>query len=90
MKARFSALRREIDINLNDLPTVIYACFVLHNFCEIHKESISEDQVRSVMDDEQASQPTNQWQGPMQRNDMEGKRARRVLTKYFANLDSDN
>ena len=79
-----------MDINLDDLPTVIYACFVLHNFCEINKEAISEDQVRSVMEHEQALQPTNQWQGPMQRNDVEGKRARRVLTKYFANQHSDN
>ena len=40
LKARFSAWRREMDINLDDLPTVIYACFILHNFCEINKESI--------------------------------------------------
>ena len=44
LKARFSALRREMDLNLSDLPTVIYACFVL-NFCEVNKESISDDRV---------------------------------------------
>nr|XP_055049667.1 uncharacterized protein LOC129435355 [Misgurnus anguillicaudatus] len=31
LKARFAALRRPMDINLLDLPSVIYACFVLHN-----------------------------------------------------------
>ena len=41
LKACFSALRRAMDINLDDLPTVIYACFVLHNYCEMNKESIS-------------------------------------------------
>ncbi|KAF3852604.1 hypothetical protein F7725_005959 [Dissostichus mawsoni] len=30
--ARFAALRRPMDINLDDLPHVIYSCFVLHNF----------------------------------------------------------
>ena len=37
LKARFGALKRAVDINL------IYACFVLHNFCELNNERISED-----------------------------------------------
>ena len=84
LKARFSALRREMDINLDDLPTVIYSCFVLHNYCEINKESISDEQVRTTMNSERESQPKNQraTQGSMS-NESEGKRARRVLTKYF-------
>ena len=32
LKARFGALRRAMDININDVASVIYACFVLHNF----------------------------------------------------------
>ncbi|KAF3848896.1 hypothetical protein F7725_015393 [Dissostichus mawsoni] len=39
LKARFAALRRPMDINLDDLPHVIYSCFVLHNFCEASKEA---------------------------------------------------
>ena len=35
MKARFGCLRRGMDINLNDLPAVIHACFILHNYCEL-------------------------------------------------------
>ena len=38
LKARFSALCRAMDVNIDDLPYVIYACFVLHNFCEVNKE----------------------------------------------------
>ncbi|KAK1874770.1 putative nuclease HARBI1 [Dissostichus eleginoides] len=34
LKARFAALRRPMDINMDDLPHVIYSCFVLHHFCE--------------------------------------------------------
>ena len=40
LKARFAALRRPMDINMDDLPHVIYACFVLHNFCEVSKETL--------------------------------------------------
>ena len=45
LKARFAALRRPVDINLNDLPHVIYACFVLHSFCEVSKETVDEQSV---------------------------------------------
>uniref|UniRef100_A0A0E9SPZ6 DDE Tnp4 domain-containing protein n=1 Tax=Anguilla anguilla TaxID=7936 RepID=A0A0E9SPZ6_ANGAN len=38
LKARFGALRRAMDINLDDLPFVINARFVLHNYCEAKKE----------------------------------------------------
>ena len=41
LKARFGCLRRDMDINLDDLPYVIHACFILHNVCEINKEQIN-------------------------------------------------
>ena len=81
LKARFAALKREMDINLVDLPSVIYACFVLHNFCEENKESVCEELVRAVVSEEHRSQPTVQSATPS--NECEGKRARRVLTKYL-------
>ena len=83
LKARFSSLRRQMDINLDDLPFVIYACFVLHNYCEINKETVSDEQVRTVVASEQVTQPGNQGSVPPS-NESEGKRARRVLTNYFA------
>lgn len=47
LKARFSDLRRTMDINLTDLPNVIYSCFVLHNFCELNRDIIHEDLVHT-------------------------------------------
>ena len=38
LKARFGCLRREMNINLKELPLVIHSCFILHNFCEIRQE----------------------------------------------------
>ena len=70
-----------MDINLDDLPSVIYSCFVLHNFCEENKDLVSEEQVRVVVDKEQTLQPSDEPEP--QSNECEGKRARRVATKYL-------
>ena len=35
IKAQFGILRHPVDINLSDLPQVIYAGFVLHNFVKL-------------------------------------------------------
>ncbi|XP_036935816.1 putative nuclease HARBI1 [Acanthopagrus latus] len=45
LKARFAALKRPMDINPRDLLHVIYACFVLHNFCEDSKETLADHSV---------------------------------------------
>lgn len=50
LKARFGALRRAMDINLDELPHVIYACFVLHNFCELNNEKLGEEKVATAID----------------------------------------
>ena len=34
LKARWSILSKIIDLQLENLPVVIYLCFVLHNYCE--------------------------------------------------------
>ena len=70
LKACFSALRRDMDIDSDDLPSVIYACFVLHNFCEENKDSVAEQQVRVVMDEEWKSQPSHK--PATQSNECEG------------------
>lgn len=48
LKMRFRALKRAMGINLNDLPFVIYACFILHNYSEATME---------MMDGTRLSQP---------------------------------
>ena len=57
LTARFSCLKRAMDINLHDLPSVIYACFVLHDYCELNNESVSEERVRSAISYDQDFQP---------------------------------
>ncbi|CAH3046151.1 unnamed protein product, partial [Porites lobata] len=42
LKGRFPALAKRLDLNVNNCCTVIAACCVLHNFCEIMKEEFEE------------------------------------------------
>ena len=37
LKARWGILTRKMNLQLKAVPIVIYACFVLHNFCEMEK-----------------------------------------------------
>ena len=49
LKARFWALKGKTDINMKDLPNVVYACLVLLNFSEIKKELISEELISEAV-----------------------------------------
>lgn len=84
LKARFAALRRPMDINIHDLPFVIYACFVLHNYCEVNGESVFEERVRLATHYDRLFQPnTERNRYTTDNNEVEGKRVRKVLTNYF-------
>ena len=47
LKARWSILTTKMDFKLEALPTIIYACFVLHNYCEKCTVNIDQDLVRA-------------------------------------------
>ena len=40
LKARWRILVRPMDIPVNYLPSIVFACFVLHNFCERKKDDV--------------------------------------------------
>ena len=83
-KARFPALRRTMDINLQELPSVIYACFVLHNFCKLHKDVISNDKVFAAINYDKEFQPPKEIYRPRSDpNEAEGEEIRRVLVEFF-------
>lgn len=46
LKARWSILTKKIDLALDFVPTAIYACFVLHNYCELNKCAIDPELVK--------------------------------------------
>ena len=47
LKARWAILTRKMDLKLETIPIVVLSCFVLHNFCELHNDTIDEELVRS-------------------------------------------
>ena len=56
LKARWSILTRTMNLSLNIIPTVVYACFTLHNYCEQHKTYVDPDQVQKQFDLMQANE----------------------------------
>ena len=45
LKARWGILTRKIDFKLETIPKLVYACFVLHNFCEKNNATVDQDVV---------------------------------------------
>ena len=83
LKARFGCLNRNMDINLKDLPNVIYACFVLHNFCEMHKELIHQNDVSNALKNDAQFQPQIRGNYTINNNEGNGKAIRNIFVKYF-------
>nr|XP_055041086.1 putative nuclease HARBI1 [Misgurnus anguillicaudatus] len=81
LKTRFAALMGAMDINLRDLPFVIYACFVLHNYCETLQEPVDELCVNAARQYERDFQPPARVHEGADAT--EGERVRRVLTRFF-------
>lgn len=57
LKARFGALSREMLITITDLPSVIYACVVLHNNCELNNKTLLNKRIEGAISNVRASQP---------------------------------
>ena len=85
LKARFGALKREMDIKLIHLPHVIYACFVLHNFCEVQQEKNGEDCIAETIAYDKEFQPVLEKNRHALASDnaAAGKRIRETFMKYF-------
>ena len=84
LKARFGALKREMDINISDLPNVIYACFVLHNYCEMNNESLQKESIEEAVLYDQENQPSRQIPNVRQQSiEAESKKIRNTFVQYF-------
>ena len=86
LKGRFSCLRRDMEINLRDLPSVIMSCFILHNFCEMRHEGIPDHSIQEAIRYDREFQPpiNNFLSYQVNNNEAGGKKIRQVFVKYFA------
>ena len=83
IKARFGFFNKNMNINLKDLPNSIYACFVLHSFCEIHKELIHQNDVNNALKNDALFQPRTRGNCTINNNEGNGKAIRNSFVKYF-------
>ena len=83
LKGRWGALRRAMDIKLDDLPSVIFACSVLHNFCELHGETVTEERVHEACSYDRQFQPPCHSPGYGFLNEAAGKKVRNIYSKFF-------
>lgn len=79
LKARWQILNKRIDMGLLFVPSIVYACFVLHNICEIRGMNIDDDAVaRQVARDRM--QPENAPDRLYSFNTAEGAHMRSIIT----------
>lgn len=83
LKARFGILQRPMDLSIDNILTTVHACFILHNFCEMHNESIPDDIARPVIMYDQEFQPQTEATAEVHNNERGGKAIRSVFMKYF-------
>ena len=85
LKARWSILTKKVDLKIESVPVVVYACFVLHNYCEINKSYLDEDLVRCQIDLSERNDGQNQnIIDPVYSGDnTEGNVVRQTITNYI-------
>ena len=84
LKARFGILQRPLDLDLDNIITTIHACFILHNFCEMHNERVRDKLIRAVQTyDEEFQPPCQPANAMVHNNERGGKSTRQVFRKYF-------
>ena len=93
LKARWGFLSRKVDLKFESIPTVVYSCFVLHNYCEQNKDSgLDEVEVQFQIKRhlEEKNKLPNVPDQVYSHNNTEGELVRSVLTEYIThNLPDD-
>ena len=90
LKAQWSMLTKKVDLGLDFVPTAIYACFVLHNYCELNKCAIDSKQVTFHIELEKKERECVHPHPVLSGNLGEGEVARDVLQQYIENcLNTD-
>ena len=70
-----------MNFKLEDIPQLIYACFVMHNYCELNNAALDEQGVQMFMDLERENEQAGSR--IYSTSTVGGTRTRSVLTDYF-------
>ena len=71
-----------MDITIMDLPSVMYACFVLHNYCELNNKTLLNERIESAIHNERESQPALMCERN-EGNEAASKEIGNVFVQYF-------
>ena len=87
LEAKWSILTRIIDLKLEDVPIIVYACFVLHNFSEGHNSYIDDELVKKQLENIARNERihSNTPDPVYSINEAEGEITRKTLTKMISN-----
>ena len=81
LKARWRILNRAVDVELNFSSKMIYSCFVLHNFCELHGVEVPNDVLQAqIQNEREHSQAIDRLYSY---NTSQGKMVRDTLVEYI-------
>ncbi|XP_036410905.1 protein ANTAGONIST OF LIKE HETEROCHROMATIN PROTEIN 1-like [Megalops cyprinoides] len=80
LKARWQCLHKRNDCSLDLLPTMILACCILHNVCEVHGDIFSEEWLEAVSQSE-CPQPSDTV--PASADDPAAEEVRSLFCDYF-------
>ena len=89
LKARWRILNRPMDIALEDAPAIIYACFILHNFCEVRQAEQNPENIRDQIMEEKQNQSCQHHTAVDKLYTYDssgGSKVRESLTKYFGHF----
>ena len=70
-----------MDIPVEDLPNIIYACFVLHNFCEEVKGEVDTNLVEKIVQEERRAKLSVDKLNSY--TSLAGRKVREAITSYF-------
>eukprot|EP00794_Sanderia_malayensis_P019639 gene19639-21583_t len=86
LKARFGILRKPIDMHMQNMPLLVFCCFILHNFCEMEGEPIGNlgGTATAINYAVEFQEPSSQSQVPrVNNNESGGKKIRQLFVKFF-------
>ena len=75
-----------MDIHIDNVPHVVTACCVLHNFCEIHGDSFNEEwlQDNNLVDSVESDIPRDDHHDNSSSSSREGVATRNTLVEYLS------
>ncbi|XP_066552472.1 uncharacterized protein LOC136718596 [Amia ocellicauda] len=80
LKARWQCLHKRNDCSLDLVPTMVLACCILHNVCEVHSDTFNEEWLEAIS---QAECPQPSDTVPPALDDPAAEEVRSLLCDYF-------